>query len=248
MWVRGMRRAVRAATLALALAMGTTTSALAVAGMDSATQPLPQKPPPLRPKKVRPPLVISPWARDIAASTDIPARAVQAYLVAAGRLKDEQPQCKLAWNTLAAIGAIESGHGSFGDSALGRDGVARPAIIGPALAPKSGYASIRPTPEYTAIHGDTSWDHALGPMQFIGSTWSRWGTDGDGDGIADPLDIDDAAVTAGRYLCASGGELKDGAWQSAVLSYNNDPWYAWHVLSRALDYAQQTQAAAGNVQ
>ena len=41
-------------------------------------------------------------------------------------------------------------------------------------------------------------------MQFIPSTWRTWQTDGDGDGVADPNDIDDAALAAAGYLCQSG--------------------------------------------
>ncbi len=44
----------------------------------------------------------------------------------------------------------------------------------------------------------------MGPLQFIPSTWRSWGVDANGDGVADPNQIDDAALAAGRYLCAAG--------------------------------------------
>ena len=50
--------------------------------------------------------------------------------------------------------------------------------------------------------------NAVGWMQFLPSTWLRWGVDGDGDGIADPWNATDAVYAAARYLAASGGGKK----------------------------------------
>src|SRR5689334_13767588 len=46
---------------------------------------------------------------------------------------------------------------------------------------------------------------AIGWMQFMPSTWLRWGTDANGDGVADPWNAEDAIFSAARYLAASGG-------------------------------------------
>src|SRR3546814_6297301 len=73
------------------------------------------------------------------------------------------------------------------------DGRSSRPILGPALDGRPGFAAIRSTPESATWHGDSTWDHAVGPLQFIPSTWSRWAADGDGDGASDPNDIDDAA-------------------------------------------------------
>ena len=79
-------------------------------------------------------------------------------------------------------------------------------------------------------------------MQFIPSTWSRWGRDGDGDGLADPSDIDDATATAVDYLCADGHDLASGAgWADAVFGYNHDESYVANVHSAASFYAERTQ-------
>jgi murein DD-endopeptidase MepM/ murein hydrolase activator NlpD len=72
---------------------------------------------------------------------------------------------------------------------------------------------------------------AIGWMQFMPSTWLRWGTDGNGDGIADPWNPDDAVFAAARYLAASGG--RDDIAR-AIFSYNHADWYVQEVL----DYAQ----------
>jgi membrane-bound lytic murein transglycosylase B len=83
------------------------------------------------------------------------------------------------------------------------------------------------------------WDRAVGPFQFIPGTWARWKADGNGDRIADPQNIDDAALAAGRYLCAGGRNLADGAgWWSAILSYNNSNTYVQNVFNGADSYAR----------
>src|SRR5687767_9098537 len=64
-----------------------------------------------------------------------------------------------------------------------------------------GFASIVDT-DGGVLDGDARWDRAVGPMRFIPSTWQLVGRDGNGDGIADPFSIDDAALSAAAYLCA----------------------------------------------
>ncbi|MGH3994059.1 MAG: lytic murein transglycosylase, partial [Pseudonocardiaceae bacterium] len=87
-----------------------------------------------------------------------------------------------------------------------------------------------------------AYDRAVGPMQFIPSTWARWASDGDGDGQADPHDIDDAAVTAARYLCADRRDVGTArGWWAAVLSYNNSVDYAQRVFGAADAYARRSR-------
>ena len=71
---------------------------------------------------------------------------------------------------------------------------------------------------------------ALGLMQFMPSTWERWGLDADGDGIANPWDPDDAVYAAARYLAASGAATDIAR---AVFSYNHADWYVRQVLDLA---------------
>ena len=76
-------------------------------------------------------------------------------------------------------------------------------------------------------------------LQFVGATWRRWAADGDDDGRRDPLDIDDAARAAGRYLCADAHDLSSAdGWHAAVLSYNHSEDYVLTVLDRANTYAR----------
>jgi murein DD-endopeptidase MepM/ murein hydrolase activator NlpD len=71
---------------------------------------------------------------------------------------------------------------------------------------------------------------AIGWMQFMPSTWLRWGVDANGDGIADPWNPTDAVYSAARYLAAAGGttDLYRG-----VFAYNHADWYVHEVLSLA---------------
>lgn len=178
------------------------------------------------------------WLSHAAARTGIPARALEAYVAAAGAANDSAPACGIGWNTVAAVGFVESGHGTYGGGRLTTTGQASGPIIGPSLN-GDGFAAI-PDTDAGALDGDAHWDHAVGPMQFIPSTWRLFGRDGNGDGKADPLNIDDAALTAASYLCAQGRDLTtaDG-WADAVYSYNQSDSYVGHVRDRATAYAAQ---------
>ncbi len=178
------------------------------------------------------------WVRSTSAKTGIGIIAVQAYGDASLRLGREQPGCHLGWTTLAGIGGIESGHGTHSGASVQASGVTTHPILGPALNGTSGMAAIRSDEQSAKWHGDPRWDHAVGPMQFIPSTWRKWGSDGDGDGIADPNNIYDAAYAAGRYLCASGDDLRTSrGWSAAIFSYNHSNDYVRNVLARAARYA-----------
>lgn len=175
------------------------------------------------------------WTERTASSTGIPARALRAYATAALVVAAEQPGCGIGWNTLAGIGAIETAHGSHGGSVLRADGYPDPPIRGIALDGTAS-AAIRDT-DGGRWDGDTVWDRAVGPMQFIPDTWQRWGADGDGDGTADPNQIDDAALAAARYLCAGGEMTSVAGWRAAIFSYNNLETYVNDVAATANLYA-----------
>lgn len=175
------------------------------------------------------------WVEQTSQSTGIPVRALQAYATAHLIIQIEQPDCGLSWNTLAGIGLIETAHGSHGGAVLGTDGRPEPPIRGAALD-GNGVAAI-PDTDGGSWDGDAVWDRAVGPMQFIPDTWSRWGVDADGDGRADPNQIDDAALAAGRYLCASGEMRSVDGWRGAVFSYNHLDTYVDAVAEAANRYA-----------
>ncbi|MFJ4439215.1 lytic murein transglycosylase [Streptomyces sp. NPDC088923] len=182
--------------------------------------------PPVDPLKVpglRTPVVEVPLRR----SSGLPATVLAAYQRAESSLARSRPGCHLPWQLLAAIGQVESGQARGGD--VDAHGTTRHRITGPALD-GDGFALIRDT-ENGAWDGDAVYDRAVGPMQFLPGTWRRWGADGNGDGRADPNNIFDAALGAGRYLCAGGRDLATGAGlERAVLSYNYSRDYLQLVL------------------
>ena len=181
------------------------------------------------------------WASRMAGKAGIPLPAMRAYSVAALRLSSESPGCHVGWSTLAGLGYVESLHGTIGGRSLLDDGHSSSPILGPALDGRGDFAAIPASPTSAQWHGDADWDHAVGPLQFIPSTWATWQSDGDGDGVADPNDLDDAAYAAGRYLCASGASLDTGpGWVAAVFSYNHSYDYVRSVYDAASAYATRT--------
>ena len=170
------------------------------------------------------------------AANGIPEVALNAYRVAAARMHNVDPGCGIDWALLAGIGREESDHGRFGGAVLHTDGTSTPRIVGPALDGK--HWDYIPAPaDGMALDGDAVYAHALGPMQFIPSTWAEYGVDGNGDGKADIFNIYDAALTAARYLCAAGGDLRTPAGQTrAVLAYNHNNQYLAQVLALAQAY------------
>jgi membrane-bound lytic murein transglycosylase B len=171
----------------------------------------------------------------------IPLMVLRAYHESADQLAVEQPSCKLPWWLLAGIGHTESGHAESGR--LTADGTTRGRILGPRLnGGIPGDAVITDT-DKGRYDGDKVYDRAVGPMQFIPSTWVRWGTDGNADGKVDPSNIFDATLAAGRYLCAGGRNLATPAGlKAAVLSYNHSAPYLATVLAWGMAYRSGASA------
>jgi membrane-bound lytic murein transglycosylase B len=178
----------------------------------------------------------SDWLRDVSERTEIPERALAAYAGASLWLAQTRPECGVGWNTLAGIGAVETIHGSYGGASASTDGTVRPSIIGIALDGSEGVKEILDTDE-GELDGDEKYDRAVGPMQFIPTTWADYAEDGNLDGEADPNQIDDAALTAGLYLCDSGGDVTtDDGWSMALGTYNESVSYAHKVAELAVSY------------
>ncbi|MGW3334314.1 lytic transglycosylase domain-containing protein [Streptomyces rubiginosohelvolus] len=162
------------------------------------------------------------------AEAGIPASVLTAYKQAERTVATTDPSCRLPWQLLAAIGKVESGQARGGR--VDANGTASPRILGPALNGQ-GFALIKDT-DGGAYDGDAVHDRAVGPMQFIPSTWASWGQDANGDGRKDPNNIYDAALAAGRYLCANDRDLALAAdLDQAVLSYNRSTEYLRTVRS-----------------
>ena len=133
-------------------------------------------------------------------TTNVPAGKPTSYLTLYQESAAEY--CPgLSWTVLAAIGQIESGHGT-------NDG---PSSAG-----------------------------ALGPMQFLPSTWAVWGIDGFGQtGPPNIMDALDAVPSAARMLCADGAAGGGASLEAAIYDYNHASWYVSEVLTLAREYAQE---------
>lgn len=158
-----------------------------------------------------------------AGALGIPEIVLAAYRNAELALQSQMPGCGLPWNLLAGIGRIESAHASNG----------RTDAAGTSITPIFGPALDGTLPGNEIIKAaDGGYVRAVGPMQFLPSTWANYASDGNGDGVSDPHNVFDAALAAGKYLCSGGLDLRDAAQQlKAVLRYNNSMTYAAQVLS-----------------
>ena len=175
-------------------------------------------------------------AKAIVVGSDLTLVALDAYLRAAMDTSSEMPGCGIPWWLLAGIGRVESGHGTFATSVLDPGGNARPSIIGIPLNGGNSTAVITDT-DGGRLDGDTTHDRAVGPMQFIPSTWARYAADGNRDGIADPQNLYDAAHAAALYLCTAGGDLTNpGGIRQAIFSYNHSDAYVAKVLGFTQEY------------
>ncbi len=176
------------------------------------------------------------WTASALLDHDLPAAALTAYKNAAVAENRVDPACQIPWTLLAGIGRVESNHGRYGGSVLSSDGISRPAILGVPLNGVGPVAAIRDT-DNGRYDGDKVWDRAVGPMQFIPSTWAYAGRDGDGDGLKSPNDLNDAALAAAGYLCSGPGSvLPDAAMRAAIFRYNPSDYYVSLVMAFARGY------------
>ena len=166
-----------------------------------------------------------------ASATGIPAAALAAYQRAETVINAADRSCNISWELIAAIGRVESDHGRVNGNSLDDDGLARPGIFG---IPLNGSNNTQAIPDTDAgeYDSDARWDRAVGPMQFIPSTWSVVGVDGDNNGQRNPQDIDDAALASAVYLCSGSDDLStDAGRRAAVFRYNHSRDYVDLVLS-----------------
>ena len=174
------------------------------------------------------------WAESTAEATGIPELALLAYAGAVVRSAEVYPDCGIGWNTLAAIGLVESDHGRHDGSSIGADFAVSPPIFGVVL--DGGDTEHIPDSDGGSVDGISDYDRAVGPMQLIPQTWASWPSDGNGDGVADPQNIADAAIASANHMCrASGGMKSAEGWRAGIASYNSGNDY----LSKVADAAQE---------
>lgn len=102
----------------------------------------------------------------------------------------------------------------------------------------AGIGSIESSHGRSQLPGVTTganWAGAMGPMQFLASSWAAYGVDADGDGVANVYTPSDAIYAAARYLCHDGAG--DPSYlRSAIWSYNHADWYVNRVLDLGIRY------------
>ncbi len=168
---------------------------------------------------------------DNASAMGIPAAALAAYQRAETVINTADKSCNIPWQLIAAIGRVESDHGRVNGNSLNSDGLATPGIFGIALDGSNNTARIADS-DAGLYDSDAKFDRAVGPMQFIPSTWRVVGVDADTDGERNPQDIDDAALASAVYLCSGDDDLSAEAGQrDAVFRYNHSQSYVDLVLS-----------------
>ncbi|TQJ48361.1 lytic transglycosylase domain-containing protein [Phycicoccus sp. SLBN-51] len=178
----------------------------------------------------------APGVAPAVAAAGIPQRALDAYQRAATLVAAADPGCGIDWPLIAAIGKVESDHGRYAGNGLDEADTVRPGIYGLPLNGTNNTAVIRDT-DGGSLDRDTTWDRAVGPMQFIPGTWRSVGVDADGDGAANPQNLTDAATATGVYLCSGPGDLRDaGDLRSAILRYNQSDAYVAQVVAIAEGY------------
>jgi membrane-bound lytic murein transglycosylase B len=166
---------------------------------------------------------------------------LEAYAAASHQVSLDSPGCHLDWTTLAGIGYVESLNGQDGQG-LTPDGRPFVAIYGPSLDGAGQLAAVADT-DQGSLDADAIRDRAVGPLQFLPSTWRTWGSDGDGDGVRDPQDVDDAALSAARYLCAAGDLSTPVGWTDATYSYNHSAAYVASVYAATVRIAEASRHA-----
>ncbi|KSU58799.1 MULTISPECIES: lytic transglycosylase domain-containing protein [unclassified Gordonia (in: high G+C Gram-positive bacteria)] len=181
----------------------------------------PTPPPPVRPASVT--------------TGTVPVTNYDAYEAAAKSVTSTHPRCGIDWKVIAGIGRVESHHADQGN--VNPDGVLRSAIFGPRLDGSLAGNQVIGDTDGGELDGDPVYDRAVGPMQFLPSTWKMYAADGNGDGKSDPQNIFDAALTTANYLCDDNLDLRDSSsLVTAVLRYNNSMEYVNKVLGFAREY------------
>ncbi|MBE1497972.1 cell wall-associated NlpC family hydrolase [Amycolatopsis lexingtonensis] len=170
------------------------------------------------------------WASKTSQWLDIPLRAMVGYAKATTKLGKDVPGCHLSWVTLAAVGKVTTDHGRAQGGQFGTTGVLDKAL---------GTIEVRDF--YNKV---VSTANAAGPMQLSPAIWGKYQASYAG-GKPDVQNIDDAALTTGRALCADGHDLSQGqVWWDSVSTLQAAPLFLHRTLATVNVYGTVGQGAA----
>ncbi|MDT7798514.1 MAG: hypothetical protein QOI78_1947 [Actinomycetota bacterium] len=205
------------------------TAATAAPTPSTTAVPKTTTPPPTQPK-VPQASEFDEWASKTSQWLDIPLRAMTGYAKATVTLTKEIPGCHLSWVTLAAVGKVTSDHGR----AQGRH-IAETGAMDKAL----GTVEVRDF--YNKV---VSTANAAGPMQLSPAIWGKYKASANGSN-PDLQNIDDAALTTGRALCADGHDLSQGqTWWDSVSALQSAPLFLHRTLATVNVYGTVGQGSA----
>lgn len=176
----------------------------------------------------------------IADKVGVPLIALDAYQKASVWARTTQG-CDIEWWGLAGTGRAESNHGMGGGGMYPNGDTIRPIR---SIALDGSASDTIHDSDNGVLDGNPVWDHAVGPMQFIPTTWrgyaAAYDLDANKDGVENPNNIYDAARATAAYLCRnSRNHTTDEGLRRAYFSYNHVNRY----VELCLRYAREYQAA-----
>ncbi|QCX82268.1 Peptidoglycan endopeptidase RipA precursor (plasmid) [Streptomyces sp. YIM 121038] len=187
------------------------------------------------------------WAESGSAA-DIPAAMLAAYKKASRLVGRHVPACRgMSWPVLAGIAKVESDHAS--GRTIASNGDIRPRILGVLLdgSGAGGNTTVFPDTDNGRWEGTARGERAVGPFQFLPSTWASTGRDGNGDNKRDPHNAFDAALGAAVYLCGRGRDLtKPSQLRAAIFQYNRSSTYVANVSGWISQYRAAARSAPGS--
>ena len=178
----------------------------------------------------------------------IPPVVFSAYLAAEANAPSIGADCEVDWPVIAGIWKVESQHATTGRRSVDSDGQVTPPLYGIVLDGATPGTRIVPDTDQGVLDGDPVWDRAVGPAQFLPGSWESYGRDGNGNGIADPQNVYDAALATVAYLClrSPGDYMQPDDLTRALYGYNNSTEYV-DTVTGWVDYYRAFAFTAGSV-
>jgi hypothetical protein len=182
----------------------------------------------------------------------IPPVVFAAYLAAETNAPIVADACAVDWPVIAGIWKVESEHATYGGATISPDGDVTPPIYGPTLDGTTPGTEIISDTDAGVLDGDSRWDRAVGPAQFLPASWRSYGQDANSDGTADPHNVYDAALSTAAYLClrTPGDYHQPDDLARAIRGYNASDEYVaavvdWISYYRAFAHTAGTITADG---